>query len=126
MSTLFEQFTTFCQIPTANANDIAEWNTLSWGTNSNTDLTVSVGLFQWDLTCLQSICAQTEQNSLDLFAGCGLINSGEIDGIAIAAHWNVIALKDITAYYYYGVVISGEAQEEADTMLYGVTSVTSL
>ena len=80
---------------------------------------VSVGLFQWDLTCITNLCAQSEQNQNDLFAGCGLLTSGEIDGIALATHWELSTLSGSDTYRY-GVIFSGKANGNGDTVITGL------
>ena len=124
--TLFDNIAQYCQAPNPNALDIAGWNDLKWEAATNTKLVVSVGLFQWDMSCIQSICASADQYVSNNFAACGLINSGEVDGIAIATHWDVeLAAKFTNTNHKYGVVFSGADKGEGDLELLSVVDVTA-
>lgn len=102
-----------CRKPFANANDMASWNTLDLG-GSNSDMTVAVGLFGWDLTCMNSLCATAS----DPDASCALVKDLYISGggVALGVNWNFVTPQYAETNEYF-VSFDGSAAGEWDQII---------
>ena len=78
-----------CGYPTATQADMTTWNNLDAKTGLTTPTfdtllgVMSVGLFQYDITCLQNLCHAQYSHDVNLW--CHIITS-EFDGWAIGAY----------------------------------------
>ena len=71
------------------------------------------------MTCIQSVCAQAKDEHDLSFSACGLLESGEVDGIALATHIELDLVDPIsTAKRAYGIYFSRETENKADHVLW--------
>ena len=71
------------------------------------------------MTCIQSVCAQAKDEHDLSFSACGLLESGEVDGIALATHMELDLANAIsTATRAYGIYFSRETENKADHVLW--------
>jgi len=103
-----------CRKPHANFNDIAGWNTLDLGTGSNPDMAIAVGLFGWDLTCINSLCATASNPE----ASCALVRDLYISGggLALGVNWNFVT-PEYAENYDYLLAFNNSAAGEGDFLI---------
>jgi hypothetical protein len=80
-----------CGYPTASTSEMKDWNNLTGTSTAMTTASLftagggimSVGLFQYDMSCLLNVCASQYSHTVNKW--CHFINS-EFDGWAIGAY----------------------------------------
>jgi len=86
-------------------NDLALWNKLTWTQNTNPNLDVRVGLFQWDMTCVRSFCATSLPADVPLDPFCQAIANPAFDGVVVATNWQ-FTNAPLPDDFSYGVIFS--------------------
>ena len=85
---------TACANPVAGIPEIEAWGVVEGG--DDTEATVKLGLFGYDITCALIYCADKS----DYYPYCHLMSARGIDGLAFGIHWALDAAS--TNFYYVG------------------------
>ena len=100
-----------CGYPQATPAEISTWNALETGPSASG--TIKLGLFGYDISCLESMCASID--NLDLYfkaayltnpeiakpvGYCGLIGARGLDGLAFGAYFKLAS--DNISWYCIG------------------------